>query len=294
MTVGQGTTSAMPEANSRNSDGPAASAAKVRIAAVQMVSGPDVAANLKTAGRLVADAVRQGAALVALPEYFPIIGAADTDRVRAAEDNGDGPVQRFLAETAKQHGIWLVGGSIPLKSAQPGKMRNSSVVYGPDGERKARYDKIHLFGFQKDNEKYDEASFIDPGREIVTVQTPFARIGLSICYDLRFPELYRRMGPVDLLLVPAAFTETTGRAHWEVLLRARAIENQCYVMAIGQGGVHPNGRETHGNSMIIDPWGTILDRKLKGEGVVIAELDPQLIADTRASLPALAHRIFKD
>lgn len=272
------------------------SAAPARIAAVQMVSGPRVDANLRTAARWVDEAVRQGAQLVVLPEYFPIIGADDDARVRAAETDGDdtAPVQRFLSETAKRHGIWLVGGSIPLKSALPGKMKNTSVVYSPAGERVARYDKIHLFGFQKGEEKYDEASFIEPGHEVVTFDTPFARIGLSICYDLRFPEMYRRMGPVDLILVPAAFTETTGRAHWEILLRARAIENQCYVMAIGQGGVHPNGRETHGNSMIVDPWGNILDRKLKGEGLVIADLDHRHIADTRASLPALSHRIFKD
>ena len=274
----------------------AAPSAPVKIAAVQMVSGPEVAANLATAGRLVEAAAGQGAQLVVLPEYFPIIGADDDARVRAAETDGDitAPVQRFLADTAKRLGIWLVGGSIPLKSSLPGKMKNTSVVYSPAGERVARYDKIHLFGFQKGDEKYDEASFIEPGREIVTVDTPFARIGLSICYDLRFPELYRRMGPLDLILVPAAFTETTGRAHWEILLRARAIENQCYVMAIGQGGIHPNGRETHGNSMIVDPWGSIVDRKAKGEGIVIAELDHRVIADTRASLPALSHRIFKD
>jgi nitrilase len=272
--------------------------APTRIAAVQMVSGPQVAANLDTAGRLVGEAVSRGARLVVLPEYFPIIGAADEDRVRAAEademDGSGGPVQRFLADTARRHGIWLVGGSIPLRSTRPGKMMNSSVVYSPDGKRVARYDKIHLFGFTKGNEHYDEASFIEPGHELVVVDTPFARIGLSICYDLRFPELYRRMGPLDLILVPAAFTETTGRAHWEILLRARAIENQCYVMAIGQGGVHPNGRETHGNSMVIDPWGTILDRLPKGEGVVIADLDPAFIAQTRQSLPALTHRVFRD
>jgi predicted amidohydrolase len=269
-------------------------AGPVRIAAVQMVSGPEVGANLDTARRWIDEAVRQGATLVVLPEYFPIIGAADEERVRAAEADGEGPVQHFLSESAAHHGIWLVGGSIPLRSALPGKMMNSSVVYSPAGQRVARYDKIHLFGFTKGAEHYDEASFIEPGREIVTVDTPFARIGLSICYDLRFPEMYRRMGSLDLILVPAAFTETTGRAHWEVLLRARAIENQCYVMAIGQGGVHPNGRETHGNSMIIDPWGHILDRKLKGEGLVIADLDPKMIRETRASLPALTHRVFRD
>ena len=270
---------------------------KFRIAAVQMVSGPVVEKNLFEAGRWIAEAAQQGAQLVALPEYFPIIGATDGDRVKASEALDDGPIQRFLAGLARHHNLWLIGGSVPLQAATPDKMRNSTLVYSPDGERVARYDKIHLFGFEKGTERYDEAAFIEPGEVPVALDTPLGRIALSICYDLRFPELYRALGrrdgvdaPLDLIVVPAAFTETTGRAHWEILLRARAIENQCYVMAIGQGGVHPNGRETHGNSMIIDPWGNILDRKLKGPGVVIAELDHQLIADTRASLPALRHR----
>ena len=266
---------------------------KFRIAAVQMVSGPTVEQNLFEAGRWIAEAAQQGAQLVALPEYFPLIGATDADRVKASEVLDDGPIQRFLAGMARNHNLWLIGGSIPLEASVPDKMRNSCLVYSPDGERVARYDKIHLFGFEKGAERYDEAAFIEPGDAPVALDTPLGRIALSICYDLRFPELYRSLGkdkPLDLIVVPAAFTETTGRAHWEILLRARAIENQCYVMAIGQGGMHPNGRETHGNSMIIDPWGNILDRKLKGPGVVIAELDHQLIADTRASLPALSHR----
>lgn len=261
-----------------------------RIAAVQMVSGPRVAENLDTAGRLVADAVGQGARLVVLPEYFPIIGAADADRVRAREAFGNGPIQAWLAETARRHGIWLFAGSIPLAASAPDKMRNSSLVFNPAGECVERYDKVHLFGFSKGEESYDEASFIEAGDQLVAVDTPFGRVALSICYDLRFPELYRALVPVDLILVPAAFTETTGRAHWEILLRARAIENQCYLLAVGQGGTHENGRQTHGNSMIIDPWGDILDRKAKGPGVVIADLDHQRIAEIRESLPALAHR----
>ena len=261
-----------------------------RIAAVQMVSGPRVADNLATAGHWVAEAVAQGAQLVVLPEYFPIIGAADADRVRAREDFGGGPVQDWLAETARRHGIWLVAGSIPLAANAADKMRNSSLVYNPAGECVDRYDKVHLFGFRKGDEAYDEASFIEAGDQLVAVDTPFGRIALSICYDLRFPELYRALAPVDLILLPAAFTETTGRAHWEILLRARAIENQCYVLAVGQGGTHENGRQTHGNSMIVDPWGEVLDRKLKGPGVVIADLDHRRIADIRESLPALAHR----
>ncbi|MCK6391888.1 MAG: carbon-nitrogen hydrolase family protein [Azonexus sp.] len=261
-----------------------------RIAALQMVSGPRVHDNLKTAATLVDAAVAQGAQLLVLPEYFPIIGAADADRVRASEPFGSGPVQDWLSQCARQHGVWLVAGSIPLPADVPGKMRNSTLVFDDQGQCVARYDKIHLFGFRKGEESYDESTFIEAGKTPVTVDTPFGRILLSICYDLRFPELYRAQGPVDLILVPAAFTETTGRAHWEILLRARAIENQCYLLAVGQGGKHENGRLTHGNSMIIDPWGEILDRKAKGPGVVIADLDHQRIAEIRESLPALAHR----
>lgn len=261
-----------------------------RIAAIQMVSGPRVADNLATAGRLIADAVDQGAQIVGLPEYFPIIGAADADRVRAREAFGQGPIQDWLAETATRHGIWLLAGSIPLQASTPDKMRNSTLVLNPQGQVAARYDKIHLFGFHKGSESYDEAAFIEAGDQIQAVDTPFGRIALSICYDLRFPELYRSLAPVDLIFMPAAFTETTGKAHWEILLRARAIENQCYLLAVGQGGTHENGRQTHGNSMLVDPWGEILDRKLKGPGIVIGELDHARIAELRASLPALAHR----
>jgi len=261
-----------------------------RIAALQMVSGPRVADNLAAAGRLVEEAVAQGAQLVVLPEYFPVIGAVDADRVRAREAFGQGPIQDWLAQTAQRHGIWVFAGSIPLTASVPDKMRNSSLVFNPQGECVARYDKIHLFGFRKGDEAYDEAAFIEAGDTPVAVTTPFGRVALSICYDLRFPELYRSLGAVDLILMPAAFTETTGRAHWEILLRARAIDNQCYLLAVGQGGRHESGRLTHGNSMIVDPWGEILDRKLKGPGVVIADLDHQRIAEVRESLPALAHR----
>ena len=263
------------------------------VAAVQMVSGPRVADNLATAGHWVAEAVAQGATLVALPEYFPIMGMNERDKVAVREVDGSGPIQAWLAETAARHGIWLVGGSIPLMAKDPARVLNSCVVYAPDGRRVARYDKIHLFGFAQGAERYDEAATIEAGDQPVAFQTPFGRVGLSICYDLRFPELYRQLGEPDLIVVPAAFTETTGRAHWEVLLRARAIENQCYVLAIGQGGRHENGRETHGNSMLIDPWGTVVDRKLKGPGVVIGTLDPAVIAETRNKLPALRHRIFR-
>lgn len=262
------------------------------IAAVQLVSGPRVADNLAAATHGVAEAAAQGARIVALPEYFPIMGMAEGDKVKVREADGHGPIQEFLAATAKQHGIWLIGGSIPLEAKDAAKVMNSTVVYDPAGQRVARYDKIHLFGFQKGLERYDEAASIEAGSEPVAFDTPYGRIGLSICYDLRFPELYRRLAPVDLIVVPAAFTETTGRAHWEILLRARAIENQCYVLAVGQGGKHENGRETHGNSMIVDPWGTIVDRKLKGPGVVLGLLDHGCIAETRANLPALKHRVL--
>jgi predicted amidohydrolase len=264
----------------------------MKIAAVQMISGPDVAPNLATAGRLVAQAAAAGAQLVALPEYFPLIGATDADRLAARELDGQGPIQDFLAATARRHGIWLVGGSIPLLAQDPGKLRNSCLVFDPQGARVARYDKIHLFGFKRGEESYDEAATIERGDQIVAFDSPLGRAGIAICYDLRFPELFRAMGDVDLLVLPAAFTETTGRAHWEILLRARAIENQCYVLAAAQGGRHPNGRMTHGNSMVIDPWGEVLARMDKGEGAVLAELDRQRLVDTRSSLPALKHRIL--
>ena len=264
---------------------------RIRIAAVQMISTPEVAPNLATAGRLVAEAAAQGAQLVALPEYFPIIGGSDADRLAVRETEGSGPIQEFLAATAARHGVWLVGGSIPLRADDPAKLRNSCLVYDASGRCVARYDKIHLFGFRKDAEFYDEAETIEAGAPApVAFDTPFGRIGLGICYNLRFPELFRQMGMLDLIVLPAAFTDTTGQAHWEMLLRARAVENQCYLLASAQGGRHPTGRMTHGNSMIIDPWGEVLARIDKGEGVVIADLDPERIADVRASLPALRHR----
>lgn len=262
----------------------------MRVAVVQMVSGPAPAPNLTVAGRLLAEAAAAGARLAVLPEYFPFIDAPEAARLAAREAEGGGPIQDFLAETARRHGIWLVGGSIPLAADDPRKLRNSSLVFDDQGRRVARYDKIHLFGFQKGDEHYDEAAFIEPGERVVAVDTPFGRIGLAICYDLRFPELFRAMGQVDIIALPAAFTETTGRAHWELLLRARAVENQCYLLAAAQGGQHPTGRCTHGHSMIIDPWGQVLARLETGEGLAIADLDPHRIAEVRASLPALKHR----
>ena len=263
-----------------------------RVAAIQMISTTRVEENLNTAAALIAEAVADGAELVALPEYFPIMGRRDGDKIAAREVDGSGPIQDFLAETASKHGIWVIGGSMPLVASVEDKVLNTCLAFNPQGVRVARYDKIHLFGFQKGEERYNESATIEPGRQPVTFDAPFGRVGLSICYDLRFPELFRALGEIDLLVLPAAFTEVTGRAHWEILLRARAIENQCYVLAIGQGGVHENRRETHGNSMLIDPWGDIVARRDKGAGVVVGELDHARIAEVRTSLPALTHRVL--
>ena len=265
---------------------------KFRIAALQMISGPEVAPNLFTAEQLLRQAATEGALLVALPEYFPLIGASDSERLAARESDAHGPIQNFLSEIARELGIWLVGGSLPLTADDPAKLRNSCLVYDPSGKRVARYDKIHLFGFTRGAESYNESLTIEAGTQAVAFDTPLGRIGLAICYDLRFPELFRTLGVVDLLVVPAAFTETTGRAHWELLLRARAVENQCYLLAAAQGGEHPSGRMTHGNSMIVDPWGEVLARRDKGPGVVTAEIDPARLAEVRASLPALQHRVL--
>ena len=264
-----------------------------RIAAVQMASGPHVNANLSEARRLIEMAANAGAKLIGLPEYFGIMGLTDQDKVRAREQPGSGPIQNFLSQTARELKVWLVGGSVPLDCGRSDKIRNSCLVYDDTGKLAARYDKIHLFGFEMGKEQYREERTIEPGDAIKTVETPFGRLGLSICYDLRFPELYRAMGTVDIILVPAAFTETTGKAHWEVLIRARAIENLAYVLAPAQGGYHVNGRETHGNSMIIDPWGVVLDRLPRGSGVVIAGVNPAYQQNLRNSLPALSHRTLR-
>lgn len=269
---------------------PAGNGRVARIAAVQLASGPIVKGNLQEAGRLIEMAVKQGAKLVALPEYFAIMGLHEQDKVKAREKPGAGPIQEFLSATARRHGIWLVGGSVPLESSRPDKVRNSCLVYDERGRLAARYDKIHLFGFEMGKERYEEERTIEPGREVVTVETPLGRLGLSICYDLRFPELYRAMKPVDIILVPSAFTETTGSAHWETLIRARAIENLAYVLAPAQGGYHLSGRETHGDSMIVDPWGVVLDRLPRGSGVVAASVNLEHLRRLRQSLPALTHR----
>lgn len=260
------------------------------VAAIQMISTPDVATNIASARRLVAEAAATGASLVSLPEYWPIMGLRDGDKVGHAEQPGAGPIQDFLAGAAREHGIWLAGGTLPLVSPEAGKVMNTTLVYDPQGRPVGRYDKIHLFGFNKGDEAYDEARTIVPGAEVVSFEAPFGKVGLAVCYDLRFPELFRAMGPCTLMLVPAAFTYTTGSAHWEVLLRARAIENQCYVLAAAQGGVHASGRRTYGHSMLIDPWGTVTALREEGEGVVSGTIDQALIDSVRASLPALQHR----
>ena len=283
-----------------------ASTGLVKVAGIQMASSPNVASNLTEAERLIAIAAEQGAKIVVLPEYFCIMGVKDIDKVAVREKAGDesqsigdapsgggGPIQRFLAKMAKKYKIWLIGGTVPLASNFPNKVRNSCLVYNDKGIQVARYDKIHLFGLDLGTEHYHEENTIESGNTVVVVDTPYGKIGLSVCYDLRFPELYRAMGEVDMIVVPSAFTETTGKAHWESLIRARAIENLCYVIAPAQGGYHLSGRETHGNSMIVDPWGVILDRLPRGSGVVIANINRDYQKSLRKSLPALKHKTIK-
>ncbi|RJF94963.1 carbon-nitrogen hydrolase family protein [Noviherbaspirillum saxi] len=262
----------------------------VKIAAIQMVSTPVVEQNLASASRLVAEAAQQGAQFILLPEYWPVMGMKDSDKLLHAEPDSGGPIQHAMAQLAQEHRIWLVGGTLPMVAAEDNKVLNTLMVYNPQGERVSRYDKIHLFSFTKDEESYDEARTIVHGERVIAFDAPFGKVGLSVCYDLRFPELYRAMGDCALIVMPAAFTYTTGRAHWEILLRARAVENQCYVLAAAQGGIHPNGRRTWGHSMLVDPWGEVKDVLPEGEGVVIGELDPARLQRVRESLPALRHR----
>jgi predicted amidohydrolase len=267
-------------------------AMNVRVAALQTVSTPEVDRNLETAARLIRQAALEGAQLVALPEYFCMMGQRDGDKLAIAETPGRGPIQEFLAAQAKQHSLWLIGGTLPMRTATPGRVHNACCVYAPDGALAARYDKIHLFRYDNGRESYDEARVLDAGSQPVALQAGSLRVGLSVCYDLRFPELYRRLcaPPCDLLSVPSAFTYTTGHAHWELLLRARAVENQCYVIAPAQGGRHESGRRTWGHSMVVDPWGDVLAVLPEGEGVVLADIDANRLASVRQQLPALAHR----
>jgi len=261
-----------------------------RVAAVQTVSGGDVAVNLACIEPLVADAAGRGAKLVLLPEYFGIFGAGASDKVAVREPDGKGPQQDFLERLAREHGIWIIGGTVPIEIEDPQRVRSASLVFDPGGRRVARYDKVHLFAFNQGSEHYDEGRTIEPGSGPVGFDAPCGRVGLSVCYDLRFPELYRAYRDAVLIVVPSAFTAVTGAAHWHVLLKARAIENQCYVLAAAQGGVHPNGRRTYGHSILIDPWGSIVAELEEGPGIVIGDIDPERIAQVRRELPALAHR----
>jgi predicted amidohydrolase len=271
----------------------------MKIAAIQMVSTGNVQDNLQQAAILLAQAAAQGAELAVLPEYFCLIGQHDTDKLAIQEPFGSGPIQQFLADTARATGLWIVGGTLPLTATQADRVFNSTLVLSPAGACAARYDKIHLFRFDNGTERYDESRVLERGATPTRFALPSKdghtwQIGLSVCYDLRFPELYRSYSEqgVDLVLVPSAFTHTTGKAHWEVLLRARAIENLAYVAAAAQGGVHPNGRQTWGQSIAIDPWGKVLAELAQGAGVVVAELDATALPRWRGQLPALEHRIL--
>jgi deaminated glutathione amidase len=263
---------------------------KTRVAAVQMVSAPELGSNLEAAGRLIAAAATAGARLVALPENFYCIGRHESDKLALAEPDGRGPIQDFLARSAAEHRIWLVGGTAPIAGVDRARVRGACLVYDESGRRVARYDKMHLFHFTSGEERYDEARTLEAGDRPVALESPFGRLALSVCYDVRFPELYRALGAFDALFVPSAFTVPTGAAHWETLLRARAIENQAYVIASAQGGRHAGGRRTYGHTMIIDPWGEILAMHAEGEAVVLADIDPARIGEVRAALPASANR----
>ena len=269
----------------------------MKVAAIQMVSAISVEANLEAAAALLAQAAGAGAELAVLPEYFCLMGRQDTDKLAVRESFGDGAIQRFLGERARALGLWIAGGTLPLVGGDAEHVRNTNLVFGPDGECVARYDKIHLFKFDNGREQYDEARVIEGGRapqafELQARDGRRWRIGLSVCYDLRFPELYRALA-ADVLLVPSAFTYVTGQAHWELLLRARAVENLAYVVAPAQGGRHENGRRTWGHTMVVDPWGEVLaQRPDEGAGVVLAELDPARLAQVRSQLPALTHRVL--
>jgi len=265
----------------------------LKIAAVQMASGPQVSANLEESSRLIQKAVAAGARLVVLPENFSIMPVDDSERLAAAESDGAGPIQDFLSTTARLHGIWLIGGTVPLRAKSAQRVRAACLVYNERGERAACYDKIHLFDVKLDNgEEYNESRAIEAGQSAVVVETPFGRLGLAVCYDLRFPELFRELLNLgaEIFAVPSAFTAQTGRAHWEVLVRARAVENLAYVVAAAQGGYHINGRETYGDSMIVSPWGDVLDRLPRGSGVVLADLDRRQFEATRARFPSINHR----
>ena len=268
----------------------------MKVAAIQMTSGPDVAANLEQARGLLEAAAAQGARLAALPENFSFMGLQDADKRAVAEADGSGPAQDFLAATARRLRLWIVGGTVPLVAGPDGRVAAASLVYDSDGGRVARYDKIHLFDVDLPgrSETYRESAHVAPGAAATVLDTPVGRVGLSVCYDVRFPELYRHLvaAGAQIFTVPSAFTGPTGRAHWETLLRARAIENLCYVVAPAQSGFHPSGRETYGDSMIVDYWGRVLQRVPRGRGCIVAEVDLARQAGVRESFPALVHRAF--
>lgn len=265
-----------------------------KIAAVQMASGTNVSANLIEVSRQILSAAKAGAKLIVLPENFAIMGFNNSDVVKIAEDDGNGPIQDFLSEQAKKNEVWLISGTIPLKSENKNKVYSACLVYDDKGVRISRYNKIHLFDVHLEitNETYHESETFEAGNQVVVVDTPFGKIGIAICYDLRFPELFRQLvlQGAEIIVIPSSFTAITGKAHWEVLLRARAIENLCYVVASAQGGYHVNGRETHGDSMIIDPWGVILDHLPDGSGFVIADVDIGNVKNIRQHFPVLKHR----
>jgi nitrilase len=265
-----------------------------KVAAIQMTSGHIVADNLTAAAALLTEAKDAGAEIACLPENFCFIGLKDADKLAVAEADGDGPVQQFLSDTARRLNMWILGGTIVLRGDTPARVANSSLLIDAAGKRVARYDKIHLFDvtIPGRNEQYRESSHVMPGREPVLADTPVGRLGLSVCYDMRFPELYRELVAqgAEWLAMPAAFTVPTGRAHWETLLRARAIENLCYVVAPAQSGTHSSGRETYGDSLIVDYWGQVLSRLAKGTGVITADIDLSKQAESRMRFPALANR----
>jgi nitrilase len=268
----------------------------VKVAAIQMVSAVALQANLDTARGLLEQAARTGAQLAVLPENFCLMAHGESGKLAVRESFGDGAVQGFLAQAARDLGLWIAGGTLPLVASDDAHVSNTLLVFSPAGECIARYDKIHLFKFDDGRERHDESRVIERGRDPVAFDLRDSdrhlwRVGLSVCYDLRFPELYRALR-ADVLLVPSAFTYVTGQAHWELLLRARAIENLAYVIAPAQGGVHENGRRTWGRSMVVDPWGGVLAERAEGPGIVIAELDAGRQARLRLQLPALEHRVI--
>ena len=273
----------------------------IRAAAVQMISSTDPDANIDTMKRLVRQAAEQGADWVLLPEYWPLMGRKDTDKLAFAEplvggnfsETRSARFQTTLSETAAECGVVLFGGTIPLQSPDAGKVMNTMLVYDRDGTQIGLYHKMHLFGFSGLGERYAEADTISAGGDVPKLAADGVPLAAGVCYDLRFPEFFRAQQPFDVLLLPAAFTYTTGKAHWELLLRARAVENQCYVIASAQGGEHESGRRTFGHSMIIDPWGEILGVLPEGEGIVIADLDGTRLQSVRTRLPALQHRLLK-